>query len=112
MTLLTFAIARFTYVRDEHYDTVEEAFAAKSQAEWAALIPHSNLSLTIDKSFDQMVVMKCQDGHDVRVSRLLFCVNSRICGISLRLKENAMEILQGVLSSSSFLILSFAGTNG
>jgi hypothetical protein len=66
MTSLAVSIARFTYVPDECFNTIEAAFAAKSLAHWTALIPHSHLTLTIEKSPDK-VVMKCLDGQDIRV---------------------------------------------
>jgi hypothetical protein len=70
MELLTASIARFTSVADEHYDTIEAAFSAKPLATWNALIPHSQLTLTIQRNYDK-VVMKCIDGEDVRVQILL-----------------------------------------
>ena len=66
MECFVVSIARFTYVPDEHYDTIEAAFAAKPLAEWTALVAHSQLTLAIEKTFDR-VIMKCIDGDDVRV---------------------------------------------
>ena len=66
MELLRVSIARFTFVADEPYDTIEAAFSAKPLATWTALIPHSQLTLAIEKNPDK-VIMKCIDGVDVRV---------------------------------------------
>ena len=66
MECFVVSIARFTYVPDEHYDTIEAAFAAKPHAEWTALVAHSQLTLAIEKTPDK-VTMKCIDGEDVRV---------------------------------------------
>ena len=60
------SIARFTYVPDEHYDTIEAAFAAKPLVEWTALVAYSQLTLAIEKTHDK-VILKCLDGEDVRV---------------------------------------------
>ena len=66
MECFVVSIARFTYVPDEHYDTIEAAFAAKPLAEWIALVAHSQLTLAIERTPDK-VIMKCIDGDDVRV---------------------------------------------
>jgi hypothetical protein len=71
MSPLVFSIARFTYVPDEYYDTIEAAFAAKPLAEWTAVIPHSNLTLVIDRN-PERVIMKCIDGQDIRVPSFTF----------------------------------------
>jgi hypothetical protein len=65
--LRRFFISRFTYVPDERYDTVEAAFAAKPLADWTAIVPHAQLSLSLEKSRDK-ILMKCLDGEDVRVT--------------------------------------------
>jgi hypothetical protein len=70
MVSLSVSISRFTSVPDEHYDTIESAFAAKPLAQWTALVPHSQLTLKIEKNPDK-VVMKCVDGDDIRVQSLL-----------------------------------------
>jgi hypothetical protein len=66
MECLAVSIARFTYVPDEYYDTIEAAFAAKPLVEWTALVAHSQLTLAIEKTPDK-VILKCLDGEDVRV---------------------------------------------
>jgi hypothetical protein len=115
--LLEVSIARFTYVPDEHYDTIEAAFAAKSLAAWTPLIPHSHLTLTIEEIPDK-AVMKCLDGQDVRVHPITHDNRSgcswfdcfRTHGTCLLLNEIRMTIHHGVLSLSNFLTLFSDGT--
>jgi len=73
--LLSLGIARFTYVPDTYYDTVEVAFAGKSLAEWIPLVAHASLTLTIEKTESEKVLMKCLDGQDVRVCNPLRSAN-------------------------------------
>jgi len=72
ITPLQISVARFTYVPDEYYDTIETAFAAKPLAEWTALIPRTQFTLLIDQSLDR-VLMKCLDGPDIRVALITWC---------------------------------------
>ena len=66
LQLLHVSIARFTYVPDEHYDTIEAAFAAKPLADWTALVPQSQFSLVIEQSLET-IIMKCLDGQGIHV---------------------------------------------
>jgi hypothetical protein len=68
---LIFSLARFTYVPDEYFNSIEDAFSAKPLAGWTVpFTPLSDLSLAIVQEPDS-VVMKCVDGKDVRVFALL-----------------------------------------
>jgi hypothetical protein len=116
MVSLCVSIARFTSVPDEHYDTIESAFAAKALAQWTAIVPHSQLTLKIEKNPDKLV-MKCMDGDDIRVQFLHLQTHrlrsnsgySRAHGTYLLSNETLQMIHQDMSSSSNSPTLSFDG---